>query len=131
MARAIMLSSVIMEMATNIRLAPSSSFASDRMALMVCMVIPLFLAGLAEVERLGHLELRQLGIGTERLHDGRRHDDQQLGLLLFNRLAAEQVAEDRNVAQNRYLLARRGETPVIQPRDGEALAVPQLLSLIH
>ena len=58
--------------------------------------------------------------------DLRRDHHDQLGLVLLRRLAPEQLAQDRDVADARNLLQRRLHLVVHQTGDGERLAVAQL-----
>ena len=60
------------------------------------------------------------------MHDARRDHHHQLGRVPLIRTAAEQVAEDWNVADARYSAHRLIQRVVEQPRDGKRLAVAQL-----
>src|SRR6185436_8805314 len=64
--------------------------------------------------------------GLCRLHEPRRDDDREVGLLLLEGGRAEQSAEDRHVAEPRQLLLGIAGDALEEPGDREALAVAQL-----
>src|SRR5262245_31126189 len=72
-------------------------------------------------------EVRELGpfFGRERLHEARRDDDQQLVRGFARGAAAEEIAEDRDIAQAADSIYGLDHTVVDEAGDGEALAVSQ------
>ena len=65
-------------------------------------------------------------LGRRRLHEIRRDDDDQLGLVALELAAAEEQAEDRKVAKPGKLLDIGRNIVLQQARDGEGLPVAQL-----
>src|SRR5439155_18291519 len=75
-----------------------------------------------------HVEMRQRRrlVRFERLREDGRRDHQEFRFVLVQRFAAKQVAQKRDVPQERDLLLRLLQVRSIQSRDGETLAVLEL-----
>ena len=91
----------------------------------VAVIFPQLLFGRRE-ERPGSRRQRRDFVRVERSHQARRDEDHQLGLFRPGALALEQVADDRQPAQNRNRLPVGLRQVVEQAGDGERLPVAQL-----